>query len=318
MTISLRAAAGLCCVLVSAVCQATPAAAATTVKHIAGNFVGDSAVEIFEYRPGSGADYMFANFRKVFGSVTYNAFSFVVNGTYSPFAGDFDGDGHDELFFYGGGENPDVLWKFTDVTSYTQFLIPQGSLYRPVPGDFDGDGADEILWYAPGTVADEIWDFAAGDLTRHTVHPITITGDYVPLAGNFTGDGGEDVIFYGRGDIADHLFDFDTGSLVPTRSSFGPLTGTDHQPFTLDTRNDGWTDIFFYDPGTAADPYWNFTPTGIEKALEHVDGTYDPVAGDLFDDGHDDVFWFGRTSSIWDWYMTPTGLTVAHRPFGVS
>ncbi len=295
-----------------------PAEAATTVEHIAGNFVGDDRVEIFEYRPGSGADYLFANFTVESGHVLYSQFVFTLNLTYSPFAGDFDGDGHDELFWYGGGPNPDYLWKFTDVTTFTQFEIPQGSLYYAVPGDFDGDGADEILWYAPGTVADEIWKFAPGDLTEHTSHPITITGDYVPLRGNFTGDGAEDVILYGRGDIADHLFDFNPGSLTPSKTPFGPITGTDHQPITLDSRNDGWTDILFYRPATGNDPYWNFTPTGIVKTDERADGTFDTVAGDFFGDGHDDIFWFGRNSVVWDWHPTATGLTVTQRPFGVS
>lgn len=320
----MRTSRGTVSVLVSiclclGMASAPAAGAATTVEHIAGNFVGDARVEIFEYRPGTGADFLFTDFSKASGSVTFTTNSFRVTGTYTPFSGDFDGDEQDELFWYGGGDNADHLWKFSGVTNVTQYEIPQGSLYFPVPGDFDGDGADEILWYAPGTVPDEIWDFAPGDVTRHTVHPITITGDYVPLSGNFTGDGGEDVILYGRGTTADHLFDFDPGSLTPTRLPFGPITGTDHQPFTLDTRNDGWTDIFFYQPGTPTDPYWDFTPTnGILKSLERVDGTYDPAAGDLFGDGHDDVFWFGTNSSIWDWELTPTGLTVTHRPFGVA
>jgi FG-GAP-like repeat len=318
MSIARKTVVGLCCVLAGAMCQpSSSAGAATTVVHIAGNFVGDDRVEIFEYRAGTGADYLYANFSKETGSVTYNQYSFIVPGTYTPFSGDFDGDGHDELFWYGGGDGADHLWKFTDVTSFTQHEIPQGSLYFPVPGDFDGDGADEILWYAPGTVPDEIWDFAPGDVTRHTVQPITITGDYVALAGNFTGDGAEDVILYGRGDIADHLFDFDPGSLTPTRTPFGPLTGADHRPFTLDSRADGWTDVFFYQPGTDGDPYWNFTAAGIQKTVERVDGTYDTATGDLFGDGNDDIFWFGRASSVWDWHQTATGLTVTHRPFGV-
>jgi hypothetical protein len=98
------------------------------------------------------------------------------------------------------------------------------------------------------------------------------------------------------------------------KSSFGPLTGENHQPFTLDSRGDGWSDIFFYNPGTTIDPYWDFTPdpaNRIVKSNEQVNGTYGPVAGDFFGDGCDDVFWFGTSSSvIWNWHRNGSGALV--------
>ena len=221
--------------------------------HIVGNFIGDGREEIFEYRAGSGADYLFAEFSKVSGAVTYTVYSFTLNLTYSPFAGDFDGDGYDELFWYGGGPNPDYLWKFTGPTDFNQMEVDADALAFPVVGDYTGDGAEDILWYSPGTVGDEIWEYNPGSLV-HTVHPISITGTYTPLSGNFSGDGADDVIFYGRGEIPDHRWDFNPGSLTPTKSGFGPLTGDHHRVLTLDKRNDGWTDLFFYNPGSAARP----------------------------------------------------------------
>lgn len=310
-------AAALVAGLAAAISVAPAANAATTVKHVAGNFVGDGRDEIFEYRSGSGPDYLFAEFTKDSGRVQYVPYGFPVTGAYTPFAGDFDGDGHDELFLYGAGPSPDHIWDFVDVTTKTQIEVSQGSLYFPVVGDYNGDGIDDILWYAPGVVADEIWEFLPGGTFQHTVHPITLTGDYVALPGNFTGDGGDDVILYGRGDIADHLVDFEPGSFAYVISDFGPLTGDNHRPFTLDAYDDGWTDILFYNTAATADPLWNFTPPSgaIQKHNEQATGTFDTASGDFFGDGYDDVYWFGSTTSvIWDW---AGGVNPVVRGFGV-
>jgi hypothetical protein len=85
----------------------------------------------------------------------------------------------------------------------------------------------------------------------------------------------------------------------------------------LDAYGDGWTDILFFTPATTDDPLWNFTPDGgIQKHNEHTSGDWQPVAGDFFGDGYDDIFWFGSASSLfWDW---EGALHPVSRPFGVS
>jgi hypothetical protein len=295
---------------------ARPAGAAATVFRVAGNFVGDASLEIFEYRPGAGSDYLLVLARLPDG-ISATPYDHYLTGTYSPFTGDFDGDGHDELFLYGPGDHPDHIMAFEGLTGRALTPVTVNGLYFPVVGDFTADGADDILWYAPGAAPDTIWEFNPGSLV-YAAAPINITGDYVPLSGAFSDDGTDDVILYGRGSAADHLFDFQPGSTVPNRLGFGPLTGDHHRVFTLDTRADGWTDIFFYNPGAATDPYWNLTPTGPSKSTMTVGGTYTPVAGDFFGDGHDDVFWFGATSSLWDFHSTGSGVTYRVYPFGTS
>jgi len=292
------------------------AEAAPTVVRVAGDFVEDERDEIFEYRPGNGSDIMYVGYTKDGGTVhNQNSYTLPVLHTYAPFAGDFDGDGKDELFFFGAGDGGDFIWDFTEITSKREVPKTQGGLYLPVVADFNGNGIDDILWYAPGAAPDEIWEFLP-DLTHRTHAIRNFTGDYVPLAGNFTGDGGEDVIFYGRGETADHLVDFEPGSFTPAVGSFGPLTGSDHRPFTLDAYGDGWTDIVFYNAGAPVDPVWNFTPERIWKHNEQALGTYTPVSGDFFGDGYEDIFWFGNTSSsIWDW---EGGEHPVPRSFGTS
>jgi hypothetical protein len=313
------AAAGL--VVTYLVAAAPQSLAATTVRHFSGNFIGDARDEIFEYRPGTGADYMFTDFSKVAGFVSYRPLSFTLNLTYGPIPGDFDGDGYDEIFWFGAGTAPDYLWDFVDgdPTRFQQTTMNQGGLYLTAAGDFTGDGADDIIWYAPGTQPDEIWDFNPGGGFTYTVHPKVLSGDYyTPMAGNFTGDGAEDLVFYGVGDRPDYIWDFEPGSINHASSPLWPV-GATRRPFTIDVAGDGWTDIFWYTPGSVTDPIWNYHPFGIQDLPQTVGGTYDAVSGDFFGDGHGDAFWFGTSStSVWDWEMTANGLTRTIRNFGVS
>lgn len=302
-----------------ALVMSAPAGAAASVIRVAGDFVGDDRDEIFEYRPGNGSDIMYYGYTKDSGSVqTGGAYSFSVVNTYTPFAGDFDGDGKDELFFFGPGNAGDFIWDFDDVGGKVQTPKTQGGLYLPVVGDFDGNGIDDIFWYAPGSAPDELWEFLPGPGLPHQRHDFrNFTGDYVPLAGNFSADSGDEIILYGRGAIADHRVDFEPGTFTPIVTGAEPITYPDHQPVTLDTRGDGITDILFYNAATIHDPLWNFLAEGgPAKHNEQISGTYATAAGDLFGDGYEDVFWFGSTSSmVWDW---EGGRHPTVRGFGVS
>jgi hypothetical protein len=318
----LAAPAAALCLAAGLAALPAPPAGATTVEHVAGNFFGDGRVEILEYRPGTGADYIFANVSKASGAVTMTVYSVgPVNATYTPVAGDFDGDGYDEIFWYQGGDAQDWIWDLVDATTIRSTPMTMGSLTIPIPGDFTGDGADDILFYGPNTVADQLWDFNPGTpgTFSPTVSAITANGDFVPTSGGFTGDGADDIVWYRRGTAPDYMWDFNPGSLAFISSQLSPINLTTYQPFALDTRNDGFTDIFWYNPGSGTDAYWDFTAAGIvPNTTFQVIGTYDTAAGDLFGDGHDDIFWFGSSSSIWDWNMTPTGLVRTIWTFGAT
>ena len=82
-----------------------------------------------------------------------------VRGTYRPVAGDVDGDGRDDIIWYGPGAAGDSIWHFTSATvATTPGRSASTGNYRPVAGDLDGDHHADIVWNG-GPAADYHWHF---------------------------------------------------------------------------------------------------------------------------------------------------------------
>lgn len=104
-------------------------------------------------------------------------------------AGDFDGDGVDDLFHYRAGRARDRIY-WSDGTSTPLYV---NGHYQPLAGDFTGDGVDDLLWYAPGPAADYYWRFDGrqgwtSDSTR-------ISGTYAPAIGDIDENGTDDIFW---------------------------------------------------------------------------------------------------------------------------
>ena len=65
-----------------------------------------------------------------------------------PITGDFDGNGVDDIVWYGPGGSPDYQWNFRVGGSYTSVPRRVNGHYTTTVGDFDGNGHDDILWYS--------------------------------------------------------------------------------------------------------------------------------------------------------------------------
>ncbi|WP_426574778.1 FG-GAP-like repeat-containing protein [Aquihabitans sp. McL0605] len=224
-----------------------------------------------------------------------------LGGAYQPIAGDFDGDGTDDLLLYQPGAGADVIRTYRGDGTFTTRSVSVSGTFTPVAGDFTGDGVTDVLWYAPGSAPDSLWDFNTGG--THTSTPITINGTYRPVAGDFTGDHVDDILWYAPGTAPDSLWDFNTGGTHTTT----PITinGT-YRPVAGDFTGDHVDDILWYAPGTAPDSLWDFniggtrTTTAVTAPQAH---TYTPVAGDFTGDDVDDILWYasgGPNDPLWE------------------
>ena len=241
-----------------------------------------------------------------------------------PLAGDFDGDGRDELAIYMDGYwmidvNRNGSWDDTDL------LAKLGdSEDRPVVGDWDGDGKDDIGIYGP------MWERDPDAIEREpglpnpdnspftkpkNVPPVDLEATNGARLLKLTSNGQQ------RADVVDHVFGVDDGEKVPVTGdwngngirSIGTFEGGqwqmdvngdgefDHQdrsarfgkagdvPLVGDFNGDGVEQIAVYRSGT-----WLIDSNG-NRELDATDKTFQmggagdkPVVGDWDGDGIDE------------------------------
>jgi V8-like Glu-specific endopeptidase len=100
-----------------------------------------------------------------------------ISGKYQPFSGDFDGNGSDDIFWYGPGRSaPDHIWWGNHRGDFDREEKSVSGIYTPFAGDFDGDGDDDIFWYAPGSGRDVIWWSDQGAFSSQTLSSTVIIG----------------------------------------------------------------------------------------------------------------------------------------------
>ena len=287
-----------------------PAAAQTAPAPVefSGNFRGGQADEWFSYQPGTGADWLYSlgNGGVPGGNLTINRTRETVNGTYRAVAGNFDGTGFDEIFWYGPGSTDDQMWFFSDMFR-TSRPYSIGGDYQPLVGDFTGDGVDDIYFYAPGLTADLLWEFNTGG--GNTVVTINNNGTYRPVVASIGKDATDDIVWYtpppscGAAPTAPTvLWDFTVGTTTYTSETLS-VPGGDLDPFGFDQRGQGWRgqDLFWYAPTATASPVWDYNQGVRSDRLEPLTGVYEPVVGDFLGDGQDDILWTTSTQLVlWD------------------
>ena len=165
---------------------------------------GDGIDDVVIYAPGGAPDRIYSGRA----NRTLVALPLGVDPTYDVSVGDFDGDGRDDLLWFGYGVNASVRTfsdgngQFTAISS----SIDEGSSV-PVIGDFDGDGLDDVVLYGPGGALDEMWWSEQGARGEITVEPLLVRGTaYRPQVGDVNGDGRDDLLWYQPGPGADPLW----------------------------------------------------------------------------------------------------------------
>lgn len=265
----------------------------------------DSNVRVIrrDVKGGIGADSLWSH--SVGGGATVKPVS--VGGTYQPAAGDFDGTGQDDIWWYSPWGGKDAMWLGTRTAgSFGSRTVDQAGAMVPLPGDFNGDGRSDVFWYQPGADPkaadpdstgpdfepnarnDELWISSPGTFGRRRM---SMPWTAVPLVGDFNGDGVDDILWSRPGSASDKIWIFDRNGNATSKTV--TIAG-DYRPVVGDFDGNGIDDIFWYGAGSRPDSVWWFdrTATYATQAFTVTGEQYRPFAGDFDGDGHDDIFWY--------------------------
>ena len=227
-----------------------------------------------------------------------------INGVYKRgVAGDYNGDGYGDVYWYAPGTARDVLALNPQFASGgSAFTIMTGPVlsasYLLRSGDFDNDGYDDLFAFGPGATDDIIfYGSSTGAFTKVVLSPIN--GAYIPAVGDFNGDGYSDILFYLPGTGSEYLWSGGVGRAF-TKQQLPPINGT----YKLVVGNyDGANgdDLFFYVPGTGADYLWRGQTGGFGvflKGPKSINGTYAyQSTGDFNCDGFDDLLLYNPNTA---------------------
>jgi hypothetical protein len=254
--------------------------------------------------------------------LTANRFTvtpYVIRGSYLPFAGDFDGNGSDDIFWYGPGTAPDSIWYFDGGIRVAATTPKVNGVYKPIVGNFDSADSDsvaekdDILWWGINSTG-WLWSGQANRTFQSRGYSEAASptaqlflGNFFPDAAGVDGGSHLDLLVYVPGTGVDFFWKGNgTGAFTKsTRSitaTYIPVVGDfDHRSGL----NAGLTDILWYAPGNAADTVWmnkggSTTPGTFQSTSLAVNGSYQPFAiPGAF--GQDSIMWRNLTGADWLW-----------------
>ena len=166
------------------------------------------------YRPGAEpVSIWWSNSHRGAGTFTTTTET-VTSDAFKPFAGDFNGDGFGDVYWYSTTATDRIWWGAAErsfaSTRKVNATMPSGinASFKPFPGDFDGDGTTDIFWYAPGSVAAEVDRIAWYTKNKSFVlKNARANGTYArPVTGDFDGDSADDILWYNPGTGNDPLW----------------------------------------------------------------------------------------------------------------
>jgi hypothetical protein len=261
------------------------------MDYVAGDFDRDGRDDLFFWDPRTGNNqilyrYGFHDGRQVFFEDNNRLDPAAINNGefYQIVSGDFNNDGHDDLFFWHPltGENKIALSRREGVDyGVTRFDVGinhvvaagvNGLEYsRLVAGDFDGDGRSDLFFWHPGTGANKLaFRYGADNgethfqgLDSNRLDPTGFNGSEFlqVVSGRFDADNQDDLFFWHpstgankialsrRGEAEYGVSHFDPGGYIEPAA----VNGREFQHVVAANLNGvGGTDLFFWHPGTGA------------------------------------------------------------------
>ncbi len=276
---------------------------------VLGDFDEKNGQDIIWYTPGAGGDAFWSGNE----DGTWTASALTVNGTYTPYVGQFgNSDKGDDILWY-SATGASQLWDYDGdegfelVKTSLPAVTGAGTI---LVGDFTSDEVTDVIRYRPGAQPEQWWDFdePAASTVAITTRSLSVNGTYTPVVGQLhrdtiSGDDGDDILWYAPGAAADSLWDFDPHATynahpLSINGTFTPLVGR-----WMKSAND---QILWYAPGQAADSLWSFSEdhTVTKKGLT-INGTYTPYTCECVKSGlgdRDDILWHGQGTApdaIW-------------------
>jgi hypothetical protein len=244
-------------------------------------------------------------------------------GGFSGVAGDFNGDGRDDIVTFTRGAAADVYVALSTRSSFSGTGVKWHDYFAvgretPLVGDFNGDGKDDIATFTKGASADVYVALSTGSSFSGTGwkwHDYFAAGRETPAVGDFNGDGKDDIATFTRGASADVYVALSTGS------SFSGTGWKWHDYFAAgsevpavgDFNGDGKDDIVTFTRGAAADVYVarstgsSFVGTGRKWHDFFAVGAELPSVGDFNGDGKDDIVTFTRGAAADVYVARSTG-----------
>ena len=215
-----------------------------------------------------------------------------------PVAGDFDGDGDDDLYFAApdGGQ----LWTSNGSgNGFARQALPSVGTHRVAAGDFNGDGIDDLFFYGWGTRPDRIWEFAADGSHQVVAAQASLGGSQTYLlVGDFDGNRRDDILFVSPGGSstlrrftqAGHT---DSGLSLP-------------QGFTVragDFDGDWQADLVLYRPLRSYGEVeaWFTRPNGTSfthRTYRVQPASFQPILGDVSGDFKADIIFYQPGAAI--------------------
>ncbi len=245
------------------------------------------------------------------GSGTPNRLLYVGNDGFAGRAGDFNGDGWDDIVTFDRGAEADVYVALSNGSSFVGSGVKWHTYFAadnevPLVGDFNGDGRDDIVTFTRGSRADVIVALSTGSsfVVAGTWHNYFAIGNEIPLVGDFNGDGRDDIVTFTRGPNADVYVALSNGSaFVGSGLMWQPNFVADSAiPAVGDFNGDGRDDIAVFTRGNTADALvalsigTAFVAVGTWHSVL-APGSQIPAVGDHNNDGRDDIAVFTRGST---------------------